>query len=49
MDTLLLADNHPTGAGLAVVGVILLVMLLAVLAVAFLAARFVIRKVRDRP
>jgi len=48
MNTLLLADAAPTGAGLAIVGVILLAMLLVVLAVAFFVARFVIRRVRGR-
>lgn len=48
MNTLLLADAAPTGAGLAIVGVILLAMLLVVLAVGFFVLRFVIRAVRGK-
>jgi hypothetical protein len=46
MNTLLLADAAPTGAGLAIVGAILIALLLVFLAIVFFAARFVIRRVR---
>ena len=46
--TLLLADAAPTGAGLAIVGIILLALVLVVLALFVLAVRFVMRTVRRR-
>lgn len=48
MNTVLLADAAPTGAGLAIVGVILVALLLVFLAIVFFVARFVIRRVRRR-
>lgn len=44
----LLADAAPTGAGLAIVGLILLAFLALVLAVVILVARFIVRRVRGR-
>lgn len=42
------AQEAPDGSGLLVVGAVLLAMLAVVLAVVFLAARFVVRRVRGR-
>ena len=41
-----LADAAPSGAGLAIVGVILLALFLIFLAIVVLGIRFVIRRVR---
>ena len=45
--TIVLADAAPTGAGLAIVGVILLALFLAFLALVFFGVRFVVRRVRN--
>lgn len=45
--TIVLADAAPTGAGLAIVGVILLAFLAICVAVLFFGVRFIVRRVRN--
>ncbi|HEV2890507.1 MAG TPA: hypothetical protein VGX28_09030 [Frankiaceae bacterium] len=45
--TIVLADAAPSGAGLAVIGVILLAAFLVGLAALFFGVRFVLRRVRN--
>lgn len=49
--SIVLADAAPTGAGLAIVGVILLALFAVFLAIVFFGIRFVVRRVRrgDQP